>query len=487
MRPIDVLTSPWAIIPEKFAEIKEIYSRHLRGEKIDIRAVEAQLGKPLNNEPQGYQVQDGVALLALDGVIAKKMNLFTRISGGVSTQVFARDFRAALADPNVNAIVMIIDSPGGTVDGTQELARIIAEARVQDKPVVSWVDGMMASAAYWVGSAADRVYIGAGTDMIGSIGVAMEHVDYSAYEQKAGIKTTDIYAGKYKRIASSNAPLSEEGKAYLQDQVDAIYTLFVDAVAQHRGASVEQVLKNMADGRIFLGQQAIDNGLVDGASTLDALIADLAAGSYSRKSMTGAGAASAAETETRDAGAASESEIQTNHTGDIPMNREQLQKEHPDLFNALIAEGMEAGLKQGRTEGASAERERIQGVEAAALPGHGDLIARLKFDGKTTPGEAALQVNAAERKKLGKRADDISADAADVSAPAPSAAAAGHIPPPEDKDVDAGKPVEERCKAKWEKDATIRAEFPDLESYTGYVRAQESGRIRVLGAPRRAA
>src|ERR1035437_7675600 len=101
MRLIDVLTSPWAIIPAKLSEITEIYARHVRGEKIDIEALEARLGQPLANAPTAYQVQNGVALLPLDGVLAKKMNMFTRVSGGTSTQLFTRNFSAALADPAV--------------------------------------------------------------------------------------------------------------------------------------------------------------------------------------------------------------------------------------------------------------------------------------------------------------------------------------------------------------------------------------------------
>src|SRR3972149_505251 len=99
MRLIDIITSPWAIQPEKLVEIRGIYETHLRGEKIDIKAVEARIGKPLNNQPQGYEVIDGVAVIPVDGVIAKRMNLFTQISGGVSTDLLARDLKAAINRP----------------------------------------------------------------------------------------------------------------------------------------------------------------------------------------------------------------------------------------------------------------------------------------------------------------------------------------------------------------------------------------------------
>jgi ClpP class serine protease len=143
MRLIDVINAPWAITPDLLAEIQEIYVRHMRGEKIDIKGLEAKLGAPLNNEPKGYEVYDGVAVLPIDGVIAKRMNLFSQISGGVSSQLVMRDFHAALADPSVVAIVLAIDSGGGTVDGTQELAREIYQAR-GSKPILTLSVGMMA-------------------------------------------------------------------------------------------------------------------------------------------------------------------------------------------------------------------------------------------------------------------------------------------------------------------------------------------------------
>ena len=276
MRLLDILTSPWAIVPEKLFEIREIYFTHLRGEKINIKAIEeaikVKIGKPLDNKSGRYQVINDTAVIPIQGVIAKRMNLFMRIFfGGTSTQYVGQDIKEALADNSIKSILLDIDSPGGTVDGTQELAQIIFNGRNQ-KPVVAYSDGMIASAAYWIGSAADNIYISGDTIDVGSIGVVTEHVDYSKYDEKAGVKITEIYAGKYKRIASQNQPLTKEGKQYIQDQVDYLYTIFVDEVARQRGVSSDIVLESMADGRIFTGKQAISAGLVDGVSTFDRLI-----------------------------------------------------------------------------------------------------------------------------------------------------------------------------------------------------------------------
>lgn len=270
MKLLDILTSPWAIVPEKYNEIREIYFTHLRGEKIDIKGIEARIGKRLENEEQGYQNMNGVGVIPMNGVIAKKMNLFSEISGGVSTQLIARDFREAMNDRKVKAILLDIDSPGGTVDGTQDLANLIYESRGR-KPIAAFTDGMMASAAYWIGSAADEIYISGDTTQVGSIGVVASHMDISKAEESRGIKTTEIVAGKYKRIASRYAPLSEEGMATLQEMVNYLYGVFVGDVAKFRGVSEEDALK-MADGKIFMGRQAKEIGLVDGVSTFSDLV-----------------------------------------------------------------------------------------------------------------------------------------------------------------------------------------------------------------------
>jgi signal peptide peptidase SppA len=389
MKLLDIITAPWAIEPSKLLEIQAIYATHLRGEKIDIPTVEARLGRPLDNtqQPKGYAIQDGVAILSLEGVIAKRANLFMEISGGVSTQLVERDLKAALADPAVHSIILAIDSPGGTVDGTITLANIVAGA---EKPVAALASGTMASAAYWIGSAASAgVYITDATTNVGSIGVVATHTDVSKAQAAQGIKTTEIAAGKYKRIASQFEPLTKEGRQTIQDQVDHIYGLFVDAVAAHRGVSADSVLQNMADGRIFIGQQAIDAGLVDGVSTLDALVAQLNE-RRSSGNQPGAGAAPKAKTQT---------------TGKpMPITREQLAADEPGLLKSILAEG------------AAQERARIQAVEDQLVPGHEALITALKFDGKSTGGDAAMAVLAAEKQA---RSSAAAANAADAPKPLP--------------------------------------------------------------------
>lgn len=405
MHVIDVLTSPWAIVPEKLQEMIAIYRAHARGETHDFATIEAAIGKKLDNQPKDYKVLDGgVAVLPLEGVIAKRMNLFSRISGGVSTRMFERDLQAAVDDRDVQSIVLLIDSPGGIVDGTQAAMHAVRRAREQ-KRVVAVIDGQGDSAAYWIASAAEQIFIVDDTTEVGSIGVVAIHEDWSRYEDRLGVKVTEITAGRYKRIAGKHEPLSQEGRQYIQEQMDQIYTIFVNDVAANRDKDVETVLKDMADGRIFIGQKAVTAGLADGIKSLSAVITMLS----ESKSITGASAPKIKGASTMDKVLVCGVECATQEEVDKTVNAA-LEKASQEA-KAQAEAGMNEKLEAARAEGAKAERERILAIEANVMPGHEKLIAEMKADGNTTGPEAAQRILAAEKAKREQVAKDLVADA----------------------------------------------------------------------------
>lgn len=423
MKILDLLTSAWAILPDQLSEIQAIYATHLRGDKIDIEAIEARLGRPLASEQQDYQIrQGGVAVLTLDGVMAPKANMFMRISGGVSTQIAGLQVESAIADPRVTALVLAIDSPGGSVFGTPELGATVRELS-SIKPIVTISEATLASAAYWVGSAANGIYISGPTVQVGSIGVVASH-NYSP-QRDGGGTTTEITAGKYKRINSATGPLSKEGKAYMQGHVDHLYSVFVDAVAANRGASTDDVLEQMADGRVFIGQQAIDRGLVDGYSTVDAMVEQLATNpakfAKRRKAVFALGGL---PVPAKPAGAQADAspvepvlldDSNPKTVEEITMDRKELEQQHPALFaqlkNEFSAEATAAVTATATAAGAAAERQRIADVRAQSLTGHEALIETLAADGKTTGPEAAMAVLAVERTRAAGAAASHFADA----------------------------------------------------------------------------
>lgn len=420
MTLLDLITGAWAIEPDKLREIQAIYATHLRGEKIDIPALEARLGRPLSSEQQQYTVEPGgVAVLRMSGIIAPKANLFMQVSGGLSTQMATKQLESAVADQRVRSIVLAIDSPGGNVIGTPEMAAAVREMSAI-KPIVTHSDGALASAAYWIGSAANAVYLSGPTVQAGSIGVVIDRT----FNPNSALREESIVAGKYKRVVKSNEPLSDEARAMVQADVDYVYSLFVDAIAQQRDTTAQQVLDRMAEGRVFRGQQAIDAGLVDGVSTLDALVESMATDpapyAQRRKAVfavaalpsPSAGAAPKDKTTTR--------EKETTMPGDnqAPITRASFEQDHAPLFAQLRGEFTALGATQ--------ERERIQAVLAvgANLPGHEKLLNTLAFDGKTTAPEASMAVLKAEGDQ---RAAAIKAHADDAPEPAKGSAA------PEDK------------------------------------------------------
>ena len=268
----DILDAPWAILKAKLEEIHDVYQAHLDGRPLDLSQYPRPAGtRQADTGDQAYQVVDGVAVIPVQGTIARRMNLFMQFSGGTSTELLQRDFLAAMDDPAVQAILLAVDSPGGLVGGTTTLAESIYAARGM-KPIVAHAADMMASAAYWIASAADYI-IAEDASVVGSIGVISMHTDRSAADAKAGIKRTFITAGKYKALGNDAEPLSMEAMQEISARLDYIYTLFVDTVARNRGTDQNTVLKKMADGKTFIGKQARDAGLVDSIGTIeDALV-----------------------------------------------------------------------------------------------------------------------------------------------------------------------------------------------------------------------
>jgi len=265
MNHLNVLRQPWAIHPDRLSALHEFFHG----------APGALAAKPANalsaQANPVLSVTDGVAVIPITGIIGKRMTTLMQWMGGTCTDTVSTLFGAAMAEKSVQGIVLLIDSPGGSVDGTQALAAQILQQR-GTKPIIAVADGCMCSAAYWIGSAADQIFATSQTAEIGSIGVVAAHVDTSGREAQLGVRVSEIVAGKYKRIASSHGPLTAEGRDSIQGQVDYLYGLFVQHVAAARRTPEQRVISNMADGRVFIGQQAMGAGLIDGIQSLDNVI-----------------------------------------------------------------------------------------------------------------------------------------------------------------------------------------------------------------------
>lgn len=195
--------------------------------------------------------------------------------GGTSTVQIRRDIRAAASDPNVSGILLRIDSPGGTVAGTSDLAADVKAAR-KAKPVWAHVEDMAASAAYWIASQADAVYANSPTAHVGSIGTLLTVYDMSAAAEREGVKTLVFKTGPLKGVGTPGAAVTDEQSTHLQSLVNEMQTHFDAAVRSGRGLSASE-LASVKTGGVFSASEAVDRRLIDGIRSLDSTIAALGA------------------------------------------------------------------------------------------------------------------------------------------------------------------------------------------------------------------
>ena len=162
---------------------------------------------------------------------------------------------------SIKAIVFRIDSPGGGVATAQEIYEAVKEVRDSGKPVVASFGSVAASGGYYVACGADTIMANPGTTT-GSIGVIAEFLNFQGLFKKIGIHVDVIKSGRFKDTGSSHRPLTPSDRRYLQNWVDDAYDQFVTVVANERDLSKRATLR-LADGRVFTGRQARNNGLVD--------------------------------------------------------------------------------------------------------------------------------------------------------------------------------------------------------------------------------
>lgn len=211
-----------------------------------------------------------VAVLPLQGTIHHRSGgggFFSFLFGGTSTEAFAQVFRGVMHDPNVKAVVIDVNSPGGTVAGVPELADVIFEARGA-KPVIAVANALAASAAYWIAAQADELVI-TPSGGVGSVGVFAMHEDFSKFLEMEGVDVTLLHAGRRKIEANHFEPLGDEARAAIQDDLDRIHGEFIAALARGRGVSEATVRADFGEGRVIAAEQAVALGMADRVGTLE--------------------------------------------------------------------------------------------------------------------------------------------------------------------------------------------------------------------------
>ncbi|HDR9065487.1 TPA: S49 family peptidase [Burkholderia contaminans] len=214
----------------------------------------------------GYENVGGVAVIQVDGTLVQKLGTLQPYSGMTGYDGIRQNFLTALYDPDVRAIALDIDSPGGEVAGCFDLVDTIYAAR-GDKPITAILNESAYSAAYAIASAADDIYVPR-TGGVGSIGVISMHVDWSKALTQSGVKVTFITYGERKADGHPEIPLSDEALANFQSDIDAMGELFVETVARNRGLAASKVRDTQA--ATYLGERGVKLGLADAVMPPDA-------------------------------------------------------------------------------------------------------------------------------------------------------------------------------------------------------------------------
>ncbi len=250
---------PWAIDHAHFERMLSAYRSTEAAPGRDARGA----GNIFSLEGERWpepQVVGGVAILPLYGVLAPAHPWWR---SGTSTERFAIQFLSALDNPDVEQIVIRTNSPGGLMFGAAELADLIFRSRGK-KPITAFaVNGLMASAAYLIGSAADRV-VATASSYAGNIGVILPHVEFSKMDAEAGITFNVLCRPDAKKYGNDKEPLSDEAhRALMATLIDPVYDQFVERVARNRGVGADDVKQGYGQGMALIAGQAQAAGLID--------------------------------------------------------------------------------------------------------------------------------------------------------------------------------------------------------------------------------
>jgi signal peptide peptidase SppA len=243
-------------------------------QKVQENSLDPNLRIQSNNQQESSHIlsQHGsVAVISIQGGLLPFSNWMTQMMGLTGYPDIRDALVEAAQDDTIDQILLDINSPGGSASGIEDISSLIAKI---DKPITSYTNGTMASAAYWIGASADKVFASS-LSSVGSIGVIATHFDETKALDMAGVKPTVFRSGEFKALGGPYETLSAQAITTIQSRLDSLYTAFVSHIADVRHTSATVVHDKMADGREFLGHEALQAGLIDGIMSIDDLMVKL--------------------------------------------------------------------------------------------------------------------------------------------------------------------------------------------------------------------
>jgi signal peptide peptidase SppA len=363
-----VLNRPLMLLPDKLALIAQVLDGRIGIDASDLPEIEAehlkngpdasrfvgsfQLADPMDPKSvKPYRVSEkGVALIPVLGSLVNRGAWIGARSGMTSYEGLKYQLAVAALDPAVASILLDMDSPGGEAVGAFEVADAV-RAVAKSKEVVAVINGMAASAAYAIASAASSI-ITTPSGVSGSIGVVMLHADYSHALHERGVVPTLIHAGARKVDGTPYKALTDDVKAELKAEVDKFYDLFVSSVATGRKGKMKDAAIRATEARTYIGADAVSVGLADSVGSFETVLADL-----SRR------------------GTVRNSNHKRATMEDKTYSKADLDSAVLSAVNAAKAEAAanlaaavtanETAVAAARSEGAKAERERVKGILAS--------------------------------------------------------------------------------------------------------------------------
>ncbi|PAW76827.1 MAG: hypothetical protein B9S32_13900 [Verrucomicrobia bacterium Tous-C9LFEB] len=261
-----VFCQPWAIQPAAHSAVRSVLLQRMNGASSPVKVgmVDDDTA-PADEEAWTPYFKAGnrgeIAVIEIDGYIGSHLSMIEQFCGGCDVAALRMAVDQAEADASIERILFSFNSPGGTITGVPELA---ARIKASGKPTVAFTDSLCASAAYWLASQCDEIWVTPSSDT-GSIGVYLALLDETAAMQMEGLKLELFQAGEHKAIGMPGRPLTQSDREMLQASVDKSYGWFTSAVTSARPGVTPETMQ----GQTFDGDDAVARGLADG--TVDSL------------------------------------------------------------------------------------------------------------------------------------------------------------------------------------------------------------------------
>lgn len=376
MKILDIFNSKWAIDPGRLSSMGDLYIDHLSKPKMDFNSDVA-----VKESESILRIVGKTAIISIEGPLTPKASFFSFFFGGTSFEGITNALNRAISRPDVENIILHMDTPGGTVQGAFELSKHIKELGKQ-KDIQVFSDGMIASAGMLFASAASKRTISGVSVEVGSIGVISRRIDVTKMNEDFGIKVHEFVSGKFKNSSSPNKPMTEEDATHIQSQVDLVLELFAAEVSANLGITVDDIINMQA--KTFIGQQAIDNGLVDQIGTLESLLSP------------GVGKPITVQ----------KGQNMENENSPVQMTVDKFKADYPGMHSQIQDESFKRGMIAGQ--------KRTLDIQGAAFPGQEKLVQTCIDDLSMSAGDAAIMFNQAEKKMIQDVGSDIQKEMLDT-------------------------------------------------------------------------